>query len=44
MLNQQVGGRLGVKDADFDRLDLINRHGPMSPSAPARRAGGTRRR
>lgn len=39
LLNHQVGGRLGVKDADFDCLDLINRHGPMSPSALARRAG-----
>jgi hypothetical protein len=27
LLNHQVGGRLGVKDADFDCLDLINRHG-----------------
>jgi DNA-binding MarR family transcriptional regulator len=39
LLNHQVGGRLGVKDADFDCLDLINRYGPMSPSALARRAG-----
>jgi DNA-binding MarR family transcriptional regulator len=39
LLNHQVGGRLGVKDADFDCLDLINRHGPMSPSALARRTG-----
>lgn len=39
LLNHQVGGRLGVKDADFDCLDLINRHGPMSPSALARRSG-----
>ena len=39
LLNHQVGGRLGVKDADFDCLDLINRHGPMSPGALARRAG-----
>jgi hypothetical protein len=39
LLNHQIGGRLRVKDADFDCLDLINRHGPMSPSALARRAG-----
>ncbi|MEU7874834.1 MarR family transcriptional regulator [Dactylosporangium sp. NPDC049140] len=39
LLNHRVGARLEVKDADFDCLDLINRHGPLSPSALARRAG-----
>jgi len=39
MLNRQVGAHLALKDADMDCLDLINRHGPLSPSAVARRAG-----
>ncbi|WP_238016585.1 MarR family transcriptional regulator [Dactylosporangium sp. AC04546] len=38
-LNHQVGARLELKDADFDCLDLVNRHGPLSPSALARQAG-----
>lgn len=39
LLNHQVGARLELKDVDLDCLDLITRHGPMSPSAVARRAG-----
>jgi DNA-binding MarR family transcriptional regulator len=39
LLNHRVGAQLELKDADFDCLDLINRHGPLSPSALARRAG-----
>ncbi|MFG2039389.1 MarR family transcriptional regulator [Dactylosporangium sp. NPDC048998] len=39
LLNHRVGARLELKDVDFDCLDLINRHGPLSPSALARRAG-----
>jgi len=38
-LNRQVGGHLAIKDTDMDCLDLINRHGPLSPSALARQAG-----
>lgn len=38
-LNRQVGGQLAIKDIDMDCLDLINRHGPLSPSALSRRAG-----
>lgn len=38
-LNRQVGGQLAIKDTDLDCLDLVNRHGPISPSALARRAG-----
>ncbi|GGM07895.1 MarR family winged helix-turn-helix transcriptional regulator [Dactylosporangium sucinum] len=38
-LNHQVGAQLELKDADFDCLDLVNRHGPLSPSALARQAG-----
>jgi DNA-binding MarR family transcriptional regulator len=39
LLNHQVGAQLELKDVDFDCLDLINRSGPLSPSALARRAG-----
>jgi DNA-binding MarR family transcriptional regulator len=39
LLNHQVGAHVDLKDVDFDCLDLINRHGPLSPSALARRAG-----
>jgi DNA-binding MarR family transcriptional regulator len=39
LLNHQVGGRLELRDVDLGCLDLIARHGPLSPSALARRAG-----
>ena len=39
LLNHHVGARVDLKDADLDCLDFINRHGPLSPSALARRAG-----
>ncbi|WP_238815565.1 MarR family winged helix-turn-helix transcriptional regulator [Nocardia brasiliensis] len=39
LLNRQVGARLELKDIDFDCLDLINTHGPLSPSALAKHAG-----
>ena len=39
LLNHRVGGRLDLNDIDLDCLDLIARHGPLSPSALARRAG-----
>ena len=39
LLNHRVGGRLDLKDVDLDCLDLISRHGPVSPGALARRAG-----
>jgi DNA-binding MarR family transcriptional regulator len=38
-LNRQVGVQLAIKDTDMDCLDLINRHGPLSPGALARQAG-----
>jgi DNA-binding MarR family transcriptional regulator len=38
-LNRQVGVHLALKDVDLDCLDLINRHGPLSPSTLARHAG-----
>jgi len=39
LLNHQVGAHIDLKDADFDCLDLINRNGPLTPSALVRRAG-----
>jgi DNA-binding MarR family transcriptional regulator len=39
LLNHHVGAHVDLKDVDFDCLELINRHGPLSPSALARRAG-----
>lgn len=39
LLNQQVSGRLAIKNLDLDCLELIVMHGPLSPSALARRAG-----
>jgi DNA-binding MarR family transcriptional regulator len=39
LLNHRVGARLDLRDVDLDCLNLIHRHGPISPSALARRAG-----
>ena len=39
LLNHRVGARLDLNDVDLDCLDLIARHGPVSPSTLARRAG-----
>ncbi|MEV0649230.1 MarR family transcriptional regulator [Phytomonospora sp. NPDC050363] len=39
LLNHQVGARLELKDADIDCLDLVNRLGPLSPTALAKLAG-----
>ena len=39
LLNHQVSARLALKDVDLDCLELIARHGPLSPSALARGAG-----
>jgi DNA-binding MarR family transcriptional regulator len=39
LLNHRVGAHLELRDVDLDCLDLISRHGPLSPSALARRAG-----
>src|SRR5215467_2207709 len=39
LLNHQVSTRVELKDTDLDCLDLIDRTGPLSPSALARRAG-----
>ncbi|MGH3326462.1 MAG: MarR family transcriptional regulator [Streptomycetales bacterium] len=39
LLNHQVGAHVDLKDVDLDCFDLVARHGPLSPSALARRAG-----
>jgi DNA-binding MarR family transcriptional regulator len=39
LLNHQVGTHLDIKDVDLDCLELVSLHGPLSPSALARRAG-----
>ena len=39
VLNHHVGALVGVRDTDFDCLDLVSIHGPISPGALARLAG-----
>jgi DNA-binding MarR family transcriptional regulator len=39
LLNHHVGTHVELKDVDLDCLELLNRHGPLNPSALARRAG-----
>lgn len=39
LFTHRVAGRVRLKDVDLDCLDLVGRHGPLSPSAIARRAG-----
>ncbi|MGH3385163.1 MAG: MarR family transcriptional regulator [Nocardioidaceae bacterium] len=39
LLNSQVGAHVELKAVDFDCLELISRHGSLSPSALARHAG-----
>lgn len=38
LLSREVGAKAGVNDPDLDVLDMIVRHGPLSPSALARLA------
>ncbi|MFC4117076.1 MarR family winged helix-turn-helix transcriptional regulator [Nonomuraea zeae] len=38
-LNRRVGASVNLKDVDWDCLDLINRTGPLTPSALAAEAG-----
>ena len=39
LLNRRVGAQLDVRDVDWDCLEIINRHGPLSrprwPAEPA---------
>jgi DNA-binding MarR family transcriptional regulator len=39
VLNLRVGAHVDLKDVDLDCLDIVASHGPLSPSALARRAG-----
>jgi DNA-binding MarR family transcriptional regulator len=39
LLDHRVSGRLDLKASDLDCLELVLRHGPLSPSELARRAG-----
>lgn len=39
LLNQQVSGYLELRPGDLQCLDLIGRHGPLSPTALARLTG-----
>jgi DNA-binding MarR family transcriptional regulator len=39
LLNHQVVAHLGLNDADLHCLEILNRRGPLSPSALARSAG-----
>jgi DNA-binding MarR family transcriptional regulator len=39
LYNRRVGARAELRDIELDCLDLIVRHGPISPTALARRAG-----
>lgn len=39
VLNHQIGARSAVKDVDFDCLDLVSIHGPVSPGVLAKLAG-----
>jgi DNA-binding MarR family transcriptional regulator len=39
LLNHHVSTRIELRDVDLDCLDLVARHGPLSPTALARRAG-----
>lgn len=39
VLNHRVGAKAELKDVDFDCLDVIARHGPLTPSALAARVG-----
>jgi DNA-binding MarR family transcriptional regulator len=39
VLNRRVGAQLEVREVDWDCLEIVNRFGPLSPTALARRAG-----
>jgi DNA-binding MarR family transcriptional regulator len=39
LLSHQIGMHLDLRDADLECLDLISRHGPIGPTALAKRAG-----
>jgi DNA-binding MarR family transcriptional regulator len=39
LFNHQISAHFELRDTDLDCLEVIKRHGPLSPSALARRAG-----
>lgn len=39
LFNRQVGAHVALRDVDFDCLEVLNRHGPLSPTGLAKRAG-----
>jgi DNA-binding MarR family transcriptional regulator len=39
LLNRRVSAQVDLRDTDLDCLELVARHGPLSPSALASRAG-----
>lgn len=39
LLNRQLGVHVELRDVDFDCLEVLSRHGPLSPTVLARRAG-----
>jgi DNA-binding MarR family transcriptional regulator len=39
LLNQRISGHLDLKATDLQCLDVIDRHGPLSPTSLARLAG-----
>ena len=39
LFNHQISAHVELRDVDLDCLELINRHGPLNPSALARLAG-----
>lgn len=39
LFNHRISAHFDLRDTDFDCLDIIKRHGPLSPSALARRVG-----
>jgi DNA-binding MarR family transcriptional regulator len=39
LLNHHIGAHVALRDVDMDCLDLIARHGPLSPSVLSRRVG-----
>src|SRR5205085_4111139 len=39
LMNYRVGSQVELKDVDLDCLDILDSHGPLSPTSLARRAG-----
>ncbi len=39
LLNHNVSSKVEIRSIDLDCLDIVVRHGPLSPTALARRAG-----